>query len=332
VTWEIRQRQVVGALILKRKVVALRPKPRRGADDAVRDRDEAMEPNSQLGARSLQSSASAGPTILRISLLGPLEVRDGNQLVRLAGIKQRALLCWLALNPRTSVSFGALTTALWGDASPTSARAKIHTYVCELRKALCRSGHASASGWPVLTYQGGYQLSNDVDLDSRQFESRASEARRAARLGEHARASGLFAYALEMWRGPALADVPSYAIQAAANALNEERLLAFEGKAEADIHLGWYDEVVAELSPVAAANPLRERLRGELMLALYRRGARNEALAVHREGHQVITRELGMPPSPQLRRLQQLILRDDPVLWTRPPNDLLSMEATTGEA
>jgi DNA-binding SARP family transcriptional activator len=74
--------------------------------------------------------------------------------------------------------------------------------------------------------------------------------------------------------------VTSSPIQAAANALNEERLLAIEGKAEADIHLGWYDDVVAELSPRSAGNPLRERLRGELMLALYRRGARNEALAV----------------------------------------------------
>jgi DNA-binding SARP family transcriptional activator len=83
---------------------------------------------------------------------------------------------------------------------------------------------------------------------------------------------------------------------------------------------------------VSAANPLRERLRGELMLALYRRGARNEALAVYRDGHQVMTSELGMLPSPQLRRLQQFMLRDDPALWGRSPNGLLSMEAETGEA
>jgi DNA-binding SARP family transcriptional activator len=180
----------------------------------------------------------------------------------------------------------------------------------------------------VLTCLGGYQLSGDVDLDSRRFEGNASEARQAGRLGDHARASGLFARALEIWRGPALADVISYPIQAAANALNEARLLAVEGKAEADIQLGWYDDVVAELSLVSAANPLRERLRGELMLALYRRGARNEALAVYRDGHQAMTSELGLPPSPALRRLQQLVLRDDPALWTRSPNDLLSMEAT----
>jgi DNA-binding SARP family transcriptional activator len=269
---------------------------------------------------------------LRVSLLGPLEVRDGNRLVRLTGMKQRALLCWLALNPRTSVSVGALMAALWGDASPPTARAKVHTYVSELRKALCGVGQAHAPGWPVLTYQSGYRLCDDVDLDSSQFEGNASEARHAARLGEHARASVLFARALEMWRGPALADVTSDAIQAAANALNEERLLAIEGKAEADIHLGWYDEVVAKLSPVSAANPLRERLRGELMLALYRRGARNEALMIYREGHLVINSALGLPPSPQLRRLQQLILRDDPALWTRSPNDLLSMAATAPEA
>jgi DNA-binding SARP family transcriptional activator len=269
---------------------------------------------------------------LRISILGPLEVHEGNQMVRLTGMKQRALLCWLTLNPRAAVSVGSLMAALWSDAAPPTAKAKIHTYVSELRKALRGAAQTSAPGWPVLTRQGGYQLSDDVDLDSRQFESNTSEARGASRLGKHAEASWLFARTLKLWRGPALADVTSDAIQAAANALNEGRLLAVEGKAESDIHLGWYDEVVAELSPISAANPLRERLRGELMLALYRRGARNEALAVYRRGHQVITSELGMPPSPQLRRLQQLILRDDPALWTRSPNDLLSMKAVTGEA
>lgn len=265
---------------------------------------------------------------LRISLLGPFEVGDGNRSVRLSGMKQRALLCWLALNPRTSVSVDALIGALWGDAPPSTARAKVHTYVSELRKALREVGQGRAPGWPVLTCLGGYQLSDDVDLDSRRFQRNASEARQASRLGDHARASRLFARALEIWRGPALADVTSYPIQAAANALNEERLLAIEGKAEADIHLGWYDDVVADLSPLSAANPLRERLRGELMLALYRRGARNEALAVYRAGHQAMTSELGLPPSPQLRRLHQLIIHDDPALWTRSPNDLLSMEAT----
>lgn len=264
---------------------------------------------------------------LRISLLGPLEVRDGAQLVRLAGMKQRALLCSLALNPRTSVSIGALIAVLWGDAAPPTARAKVHIHVSELRKALRDGGQGRHPGWPVRTGQGGYQLSDDVDLDTCEFEASASRARHAGRLGDHAQASGLFARALEVWRGPALADVTSYAIQAAANALNEARLLAIEGKAEADIHLGWHDEVVAELSPVLAANLLRERLRGELMLALYRRGARNEALAVYRDGHQAMTRELGLPPGLQLRRLQQLIIRDDPALRIRSPNDLLSMEA-----
>jgi DNA-binding SARP family transcriptional activator len=244
-------------------------------------------------------------------------------------MKRRALLCWLALNPRTSVSVDALIAALWGGASPATARAKVHTHVSELRKALAEVGQGHVPGWPVLTRLGGYQLSDDVDLDSRHFQDNAREARRASRLGDHHQASRLFTRALEIWRGPALADVMSSPIQAAANALNEERLLAIEGKAEADIYLGWYDDVVAELSPLSAGNPLRERLRGELMLALYRRGARNEALVVYRDGHQAVTGELGLPPSPPLRRLQQLMIRDDPALWTQSPNDLLSMEAAS---
>jgi DNA-binding SARP family transcriptional activator len=283
----------------------------------------------QADDRPAPLSKLANAENLRISLLGPFEVSDGNRSVRLSGMKRRALLCWLALNPRTCVSVDALIAALWGDASPSTARAKVHTYVSELRKALGEVGQGHVPGWPVLTRLGGYQLSDDVDLDSRHFQDNAREARRASRLGDHARASRLFTRALEIWRGPALADVMSFPIQAAANALNEERLLAIEGKAEADIHLGWYDDVVAELSPLSAGNPLRERLRGELMLAMYRRGARNEALTVYRDGHQAMASELGLPPSPQLRRLQQLMIRDDTALWTRSPNDLLSMEAAS---
>jgi DNA-binding SARP family transcriptional activator len=273
---------------------------------------------------------AAGAQTLRVSLLGPLEIRDGNQLLKLPGMKQRTLLCSLALSPSTPVSVGVLMAALWDDVVPATARAKIHTYACEVRRVLGGGRQDRASGWPVATRQGGYQLSDDIAVDCGEFEARTSDARQASRLGDHARASALFARALAMWRGPALADVTSAAIQAVASALNEKRLLAIEGKADAEIQLGWYDEVVAELSPVLAANPLRERLRGGLMLALYRHGARNEALAVYREGHQVTTRELGLPPGPALCRLEQFVLRDDPALWTRAPDDLLSMAAPKG--
>jgi DNA-binding SARP family transcriptional activator len=263
----------------------------------------------------------------RVSVLGVLEVWDSDRLVHLAGMKQRALLGWLALNSETFVSVSELIGALWSEAAPSSARAKVHTYVCELRKAVRGRGQGWGPGWPVLSSCSGYRLCGDVRVDSREFEDNVREARRAGRLGEHARASGLFAGALEMWRGPALAEVTSPVIQATAGALNEARLLAIEGKAEADIWLGRHDEVVAELSPVVAGHPLRERLRGELMLALYRRGARNEALGVYWEGHQASTRELGLLPSPPLRRLQELLLRDDPALVTWSPVDLLSMGA-----
>lgn len=269
---------------------------------------------------------------MRINVLGPLEVRHGDRIVALAGMKQRVLLSSLALNPRTAVPVSVLMDMLWGGAPPPTARAKVHVHVSELRKTLGGDRDGRHPGWPVVTCQGGYQLSGDVDLDSWEFEINASRGRQAGRLGQHAQASGLFARAMAMWRGPALADVESDAIRAVANALNEGRMLAIEGKAEADLLLGWYDEVVAELTTVAAANPLRERLRGELMLALYRRGCRNEALAVYRDGHQAMTRELGLPPGPQLRRLQQFVYCDDPALWTQPPGDLLTMGRRVGEA
>jgi DNA-binding SARP family transcriptional activator len=267
---------------------------------------------------------------LRINILGPLEVRNGDRVIGLAGMKQRVLLSSLALNPRTAVSVSALMERLWGGAPPPTARAKVHVHVSELRKTLGGDRNGRRPGWPVVTCQGGYQLSGDVALDSWEFEMNASQARQARRLGQHSQASGLFARAVAMWRGPALADVESDAISAVANALNEERLLAIEGKAEADLQLGWYDEVVAELTPVAVANPLRERLLAELMLALYRRGSRNEALAVYHDGRQAMTRELGLPPGPQLRRLQGFVYRDDPALWTQSPGDLLTVGPAPG--
>lgn len=274
----------------------------------------------------------AGGEALRINVLGPLEVRDGDRVLALAGMKQRVFLSSLALSPRTAVPVTVLIDMLWSGTPPPTARAKVHAHVCGLRKMLGSDRDGRAPGWPVMTCQGGYQLSGDVNLDSGEFEVNASLARQAYRLGQYAQASGLFARAMTMWRGSALADVESDAIQAAANALNEGRLLAIEGKAEADLRLGWYDEVVAELAPVAAANPLRERLRGELMLALYRRGCRNEALAVYRDGHQAMTRELGLQPGPQLRRLQQFVYHDDPALWTQSPGELLTMSGPPAEA
>ena len=269
---------------------------------------------------------------MRINVLGPLEARHGGNLIPLAGMKQRVFLSSLALHPRAAVPVSVLVDALWGAAPPRTARTKVHAHVYELRKALGAYRGSRPEGWPVVTGQNGYQLSSDVELDSWEFEHNASRARQASRRGQYSQASEFFGRAMTIWRGPALADVESDAIQAAAGALNEERLLAIEGKAEADLKLGWFDEVVADLMPVAAANPLRERLRGQLMLALYRRGCRNEALAVYRDGHQAIARELGLPPGPQLRRLQQFVYRDDPALWTQPPNSLLTMGAIVGEA
>lgn len=272
-----------------------------------------------------RTSRAKGHAYVRINVLGPLEVHHEGELIPLAGMKQRVLLSSLALSPRAPVPVSALVDALWGAAPPRTARTKVHAHVCELRKTLGAHRDGHTEGWPVVTGRGGYQLSGDIKLDRWEFADNASRARRAARLGQYAQASDTFARAMTMWRGPALGDVDSDAIRAAASALNEEHLLAIEGKAEADLQLGWFDEVVADLAPIAAANPLRERLRGQLMLALYRRGSRNEALAVYRDGHQAISRELGLPPGPQLRQLQQFVYRDDPALWTKAPVSLFTM-------
>ena len=238
---------------------------------------------------------------MRINVLGPFEVRSEDRVVALAGMKQRVLLSSLALSSRTAVPIGVLINMLWGETPPATARAKVHAHVSEIRKALGGSHDGQhPGGWPVVTCQGGYQLSGDVDLDSWEFEISARRARQALRLGQYAQGSELFARALAMWRGPALADVESDAIQAAAKALNEERMLVIEGKAEADLQLGWYDEVVAELGQVAAANPLRERLRGASELTFRLETGRTHQIRVHLAalGHPIVNDPLyGRPDS-----------------------------------
>jgi DNA-binding SARP family transcriptional activator len=138
-------------------------------------------------------------------------------------------------------------------------------------------------------------------------------------------ASELFGAGLVLWRGTAFADVTSPLIRSAATALEERRLLAVEAKAEADLALGHNELVLAELPSWLSAHPLRERLRALLILALYRRGCRADALVLHRTGRQVMIEELGLEPGPQLLRLHQLILAGDPILHTTPVDILLSV-------
>jgi DNA-binding SARP family transcriptional activator len=250
---------------------------------------------------------------MRINVLGPIEIIADDRVIRLTGQRQRALLAALTLELGKAVPVGRLVDFLWDTSPPPTARAKVQAHVSALRQAI---GHDAREGdGPLLTRAPGYVLRREaIALDLAEFETLTTQAGNAAAAAQPAAASQLFATALALWRGSAFADVESPLIRSAADKLAERRLLGLEAKADADLALGRCDDVVAELSPFLAAHPFRERMRAMLMLALYRLGCRADALALYRDGHQLMVAELGLEPGPQLRGLHQRILADDPVL------------------
>jgi len=263
---------------------------------------------------------------VRINVLGPIEVwTGGDQPVRLVGQRQRALLAALALDHDKVVPVARLVDVLWDTHPPATAAAKVQAHVSGLRQAL---GHnAQQAAGPLVTRPPGYLLScQGIEMDLAEFDTLVSRGTAAIASGQPGAVSDLLASALALWRGAACADVASPLIQATAKALEERRLLAVEAKAEADLVLGQYERITAEVPTWLAAHPLRERLRALLMLAHYRRGSRAQALLTHRAGREAIVAELGLEPGPQLRRLHQLILADDPALQTHPVNSLLGLK------
>jgi DNA-binding SARP family transcriptional activator len=250
---------------------------------------------------------------VRVNVLGPIEVTAGERLIRPAGQRQRALLAALALEQGRAVPVDRLVDAIWDVHPPATARAKVQTHVSVLRQAIGQD--AALPDGPLLTVPPGYALRREgVDLDLAEFDQLTAQAEGAAGARQPAEASARYADALSLWRGSAFADVDSPLIRAAAAKLEERRLLAAEAKAKADLAVERCDHVVAELSPWLTMHPFRERMRAMLMVALYRLGCRADALALYREGHQLMVAELGLEPGPQLRDLHQHILADDPAL------------------
>ncbi|HMH91408.1 MAG TPA: BTAD domain-containing putative transcriptional regulator, partial [Streptosporangiaceae bacterium] len=202
-------------------------------------------------------------------LLGSLTVRSGGVTIPVAAGKQRAVLAALLLDAGRVVPVDELAGALWGEAPPASARVTVQTYVMRLRKTLGPAGRDR-----IETRPGGYLISVDTaELDVTRFEALIRAARAAARNGCWEAAAARAREALVLWRGEPLADAGSDVLGLReAPRLAELRLQALEARAEADLHLGQHAEVIAELGDLVAANPLRERLRALLMLALYRSG------------------------------------------------------------
>ena len=258
-------------------------------------------------------------------VLGPFEVRAGGQLVELGGDKPRALLAILLLHRNEVVSADRLIDELWGESPPTTAVRTLHGYVSRLRKALNGNGAASASardagsrsGNGVLVTRGhGYVLRVEPgELDLELFSELADQGRDALAADRPEEAASTLRDALGVWRGPPLAEFAYDPFaQSAIAQLEELHLGAVEDRVQADLALGQAHSLVGELRDLVARQPLRERLRGQLMLALYRCGRQAEALAVYQEFRRVLSEELGLEPGPGLKKLELAILSRDPAL------------------
>lgn len=239
---------------------------------------------------------------MEFRILGPLEVVDGDRQVPLGGSRQRGVLALLLTRANEVVATERLIDQLWAEQPPKAAANTIQYYVSQLRKALGADR--------ILTRPPGYLIRvepGELDLD--RFE----------RLIEEGGAEGL-REALSLWRGEALADVAYEPFaQAEIQRLEELRLVALERRIEADLALGRHAELVGELEQLVAAQPLRERFRSLLMLALYRSGRQADALAAYNAARTTLVEELGLEPGPALQELERAILRQDASLSPTAP-------------
>ncbi|MEU3644238.1 BTAD domain-containing putative transcriptional regulator [Lentzea sp. NPDC034063] len=244
---------------------------------------------------------------VEFAVLGPLQVRVDGREHRVGGFTRRATLGFLLLNAGRVVSISELTEALWPEGPPPTARGILLNVVSALRKA----------GLDIVTRRPGYLLRVEPDrVDLHRF--RAALARASTAPGPE-RAASVLRDALALWRGPVLADLVADGVTwPALVEITHLRDAAVEDRFDAELACGRHREVIAELEAHAQDQPLRERLQGQLMLALYRSGRQADALAVFRTARARFAAELGIDPGPELVRLEQAILTQDPALATSP--------------
>jgi DNA-binding SARP family transcriptional activator/ABC-type branched-subunit amino acid transport system substrate-binding protein/streptogramin lyase len=256
--------------------------------------------------------ASAGVTAVRgrldFRVLGPLEVHERGAQLALGAAKQRALLAILLLHAGEPVSTDRLVDLLWGEHPPPSALNSVHVYVSALRKAL--------GDGRLQTRHGGYALELDDDeLDLRRFEGLVREGRTLLAQDDPGAARERLSEALGLWRGAAFPEL-AHTLEGRVEVerLEELRLGAIEERLDAELELGQAAALVPDLEALVSKHPYRERLRAQLMLALYRSGRQADALGAYREGRRRLSEELGLEPSAELQELQRAILNHDPVL------------------
>jgi DNA-binding SARP family transcriptional activator len=250
---------------------------------------------------------------MRVRLLGPFQLEDGGRPITLSGARQRAVMADLLLHPNEVVPSEQLLVDVWGEDAPSSAANALQAAVSRLRRVLPEGR--------LTTAPPGYELKVfPAELDVEQFEQLIFEGRDALAAGAAADAARVLDQARALWRGPPLADFRYEPFaQAEIARLEELQLTCLEERLEAHLALGRAGAFTAELRALVGQYPLRERFRGQLMLALYRSGRQAEALDVYRDFRATLQEERGLEPSSALRDVEMAILRHDPALSAGSP-------------
>jgi DNA-binding SARP family transcriptional activator/Tfp pilus assembly protein PilF len=262
----------------------------------------------------------SGVPALRFGVLGPLRVWRHGTVVDLGPVQQRVVLAVLALQAGRPVGRQQMIDAVWGETQPRNAVNLVQRHVSGLRRALepDRTGRTPSD---LLTWtDAGYLLTlpaGALDLDL--FVRGLAQARTAQAAGQLQEAAAALHSALEPWRGPVCDGLSSPFLDAQADRLAESRVSALENRIELDLTIGGHGDLIAELRGLIAEHPLRERLRGLLMLALYRAGRQADALTAFRDARRQLHDELGVEPSAPLQQLHQQILTADPALTPASP-------------
>jgi len=253
--------------------------------------------------------------VLRVGVLGPVAAWSGNDELPVGQPRQQAVLGILAMRANRVISRGELVDAVWGQNPPASAEGGIYTYVAGLRRVMEPGRSLRGPGRVLVSSGAGYVLHLvPGQPDAVAFEQHLARARQLRKSGDPAGAVAALDQALGLWRGAAFAGVPGPFAETERARLAELRSTAAEERADVLLALGRHEEVVPDLTAMVADHPLRERMRGLLMIALYRSGRPAESLRVFQDGRRVLAEELGIDPGSDLSRIHQQVLTSDPVL------------------
>jgi DNA-binding SARP family transcriptional activator/tetratricopeptide (TPR) repeat protein len=283
------------------------------------------------GLKGYLASGRIGEAVaLRVGVLGPVMAWYGDQELPVGQPRQQAVLGILAMRANRVISRGELVDAVWGQDPPASAEGGIYTYVAGLRRVIEPNRSLRGPGRVLVSSGAGYVLHLvPGQPDAVAFEQDLGRARQLRKTGDAAGAVSALNSALSLWRGIAFAGVPGPFAETERVRLGELRSTAAEERADVLLALGRHEEVVPDLTAMVADHPLRERMRGLLMVALYRCGRHAEALRVFAEGRRVLAEELGIDPGGDLSRIHQQVLTMDPALSI--PNGL-AIRGTSGSA